>query len=111
MSAKPQGFGGYYHTLWVKSDGTLWAWGWNNFGQLGDGTNTARNSPVQVKPRMNIDLDWDGDTDIAFYRQSIGAWYFLKSKTNTLSWVLFGGDPSDIPLTTNPASYMYAMEP
>ena len=57
------------------------------------------------------DYDGDGITDIALYRQSIGAWYFIKSSTNTFSWVGFGGDPSDIPLTTNPASYMYAMEP
>ncbi len=27
------------HNVAVKTDGTLWAWGYNNFGQLGDGTN------------------------------------------------------------------------
>jgi alpha-tubulin suppressor-like RCC1 family protein len=32
----------------VKADGTVWAWGYNNAGQLGDGTNTQRTSPVQV---------------------------------------------------------------
>ena len=26
------------HNVAVKSDGTVWAWGWNAFGQLGDGT-------------------------------------------------------------------------
>ncbi|MGZ8431920.1 MAG: RCC1 domain-containing protein, partial [Candidatus Deferrimicrobiaceae bacterium] len=34
-----------------KSDGTVWAWGQNLFGQLGDGTsgvNTYKNTPVQV---------------------------------------------------------------
>jgi C1A family cysteine protease len=39
---------GYRHTLAIKSDGSLWAWGSNDFGQLGDGTNTDRNAPVQV---------------------------------------------------------------
>lgn len=29
---------GDYHTLALRSDGTLWAWGWNGSGQLGDGT-------------------------------------------------------------------------
>src|SRR4051812_49420126 len=28
---------GYYHSLFLKSDGTLWAMGYNSAGQLGDG--------------------------------------------------------------------------
>ena len=39
---------GYAHTLYVKTDGTLWAMGNNDYGQLGDGTTTQRNTPVQV---------------------------------------------------------------
>ena len=39
---------GYYHTLTLKSDGTLWAWGWNDHGQLGDGSTTDKHSPAQV---------------------------------------------------------------
>jgi alpha-tubulin suppressor-like RCC1 family protein len=37
------------HSLALKSDGTVWAWGYNKDGQLGDGSNTDRSSPVQVK--------------------------------------------------------------
>lgn len=32
----------------VKNDGTVWAWGSNNLGMLGDGTETNRTEPVQV---------------------------------------------------------------
>ncbi|MBN2159377.1 MAG: PASTA domain-containing protein [Spirochaetes bacterium] len=39
---------GFEHTLAVKSDGTLWAWGKNDYGQLGDDSNTNRNTPVSV---------------------------------------------------------------
>ena len=36
------------HFVGVKTDGTLWAWGNNAVGQLGDGTTTNRSSPVQI---------------------------------------------------------------
>lgn len=36
------------HTLALKNDGTVWAWGDNYYGQLGDGTTTERHAPVQV---------------------------------------------------------------
>jgi RHS repeat-associated protein len=36
------------HTMALKSDGTVWGWGLNNSGQVGDGTTTMRYSPVQV---------------------------------------------------------------
>jgi len=38
---------GIYHTCGVKTDGTLYCWGYNNYGQLGDGTNNNSNIPVQ----------------------------------------------------------------
>src|SRR6266568_3249689 len=36
------------HSLALKSDGTVWAWGWNLNGQLGDNTTTDRDAPVEV---------------------------------------------------------------
>jgi alpha-tubulin suppressor-like RCC1 family protein len=36
------------HTLFLKSDGSLWAMGDNEEGQLGDGTTTSRSSPEQI---------------------------------------------------------------
>ena len=36
------------HTASVKTDGTLWTCGYNNDGQLGDGTTVPKSSPVQV---------------------------------------------------------------
>ena len=38
----------------IKSDGTLWGFGYSNFGQIGDGDTTHRSSPVQV----GSDTDW-----------------------------------------------------
>ncbi len=36
------------HTLVLKDDGTVWAWGDNSFGQLGNGTNVSSTTPVEV---------------------------------------------------------------
>jgi len=36
------------HTIAIKADGTLWAWGNNGSSQLGDGTETNRSSPVKI---------------------------------------------------------------
>ncbi|MGB9849149.1 MAG: Ig-like domain-containing protein, partial [Moorellaceae bacterium] len=40
--------GGDNHSLAVKSDGTVWAWGWNYYGQLGDGTTINHTTPMRV---------------------------------------------------------------
>jgi alpha-tubulin suppressor-like RCC1 family protein len=39
---------GCHFSMSIASDNTLWAWGRNNFGQLGDGTTTDRFTPVQI---------------------------------------------------------------
>ena len=42
---------GYNYTVAIRKDGTLWAWGGNNYGQLGDGTTTNRAAPVKIGDR------------------------------------------------------------
>ena len=44
---------GYYHSLALKADGTVWTWGGNSSGSLGDGTTTDRYAPVQVNGLTN----------------------------------------------------------
>jgi alpha-tubulin suppressor-like RCC1 family protein len=39
---------GYFHAMAIKTDGTLWSWGQDNYGQLGDNTIVHKSSPVQT---------------------------------------------------------------
>ena len=39
---------GYAHTCAIRTDATLWCWGGNYSGQLGDGTTASRSAPVRV---------------------------------------------------------------
>ena len=46
---------GHYHTGAIKSDGSLWMWGYNNVGQLGDNSVAHKSSPVQT---ISAGLSW-----------------------------------------------------
>ena len=42
------------HTVYANRDGTLWAWGRNDDGQIGDGTTTSRAAPVKISGVPNV---------------------------------------------------------
>jgi alpha-tubulin suppressor-like RCC1 family protein len=45
---------GFYHTVALKNDGSLWSWGKNDSGQLANGTTDSNSTPYQV----GTDIDW-----------------------------------------------------
>lgn len=45
---------GYHHFLALKEDGTVWAWGQNESGQLGNGSTANSGVPMQVKGLRNV---------------------------------------------------------
>jgi alpha-tubulin suppressor-like RCC1 family protein len=87
---------GYQSTLAVKTDGTLWAWGDNDFGQLGTGNFVAKNAPVQVGTAS----DWK--------EVSCGENHVIALKTNGTLWAwgdnIFGqlGEGGILPMSNIP---------
>jgi len=45
---------GSFHNMVLKNDGTVWTWGDNFYGQLGDGTFVEKTVPVQLASLTNI---------------------------------------------------------
>ena len=64
------------HSCATKSDETVWCWGLNSTGQLGDGTTTNRNRPVQV-----VDLSGVVSVDTGYDYACA-----LKSDTTVWCW-------------------------
>ena len=57
------GFGTTISTMALKTDGTLWAWGVNSSGQLGQNNSVAKSSPVQVGTHTNWSKAFAGGTE------------------------------------------------
>ena len=81
VKAISAGFVSYFHSLALKSDGTVWAWGQNNYGQLGNGTtdSSAHSTPAQVPGLSGISVIAAGDANSFALEQSgnvVWAWGF-----------------------------------
>ncbi len=65
---------GFRTSFGIKTDGTLWAWGRNDLGQLGDGSTIDRRLPIQI----GTDNNWD--------TVSCGRQFTVALKTNGSLW-------------------------
>lgn len=71
----------YSHAIAALSDGTVWAWGQNTFGQLGDSLlNTNTNFPVQMRGEFGY-----GYLD-SIIEVSCGYYHSLMLKSNGTVW-------------------------
>lgn len=64
------------HALAIKDTGQLWAWGYNQFGQLGVGDTSNRSSPVQVGAL----------TDWAYIKTTERASFAIKTDGTLWAW-------------------------
>ena len=67
--------GAYFTSFAIKTDGTLWSWGYNGNGALGQNDRTTRSSPVQVP-----------GTTWAVTASTIGATYAIKTDGTLWVW-------------------------
>jgi alpha-tubulin suppressor-like RCC1 family protein len=66
---------GSVHSLGIRENGTAWAWGCNNQGNLGDNTTVAKSSPVSVVGGFT---DW--------VQVSVGSTHNLGVRANGTAW-------------------------
>ena len=85
---------GLQHCLALKSDGTVWAWGNNEWGQLGDGTITDRYIPTQVKSLAGV---------IAI---SAGHYHSLALKSDGTVWAWGDNESGELGNGTTSNSYL-----
>lgn len=98
--SKLGGGGDYFVAL--KTDGSLWAWGNNNYGQMGNGTNTGTfPAPVQVGNSTNWSKISGGDQHILAIKNDGTLWGWgynfwgqlgNSSSTNQTTPIMIGSD-------------------
>ena len=96
------------YVLNIRNDGSLWGWGLNNKGQLGQGNTANKSSPIQI----GGGFDWASLGDLSHYAVS------CATKTDGTLWFWGDGDskhqygavvdrssPTQVPGTTWSASF------
>ena len=89
---------GYVHSAAIKSDGSLWTWGNNDAGQLGDGTTTDRSTPVKV-------MDNVAAVSLGFYHSAA-----IKSDGSLWIWGVNGYGQLGDGTTTNRSTPVKVMD-
>ncbi|MBP2656492.1 MAG: repeat domain protein [Firmicutes bacterium] len=91
----------------MSTSGIPWSWGFNNYGQLGNGTNTSSNVPVTVSDLSNvITISAGGSHSLALLEDgTVQAWGYnsygqLGNGTNT---------SSNVPVTVSDLSNVIAV--
>ena len=59
-----------YGRMASKTDGTLWSWGQNDSGQVGDNTNVWKSSPTQIPGTWDISNVLGGGNSTGAFKDS-----------------------------------------
>jgi alpha-tubulin suppressor-like RCC1 family protein len=83
---------GYDHAVAMKSDGTVWTWGNNSNGQLGNGSTTGNLTPVQVSGLSGVVAIAAGQQDTAALKTDGTVWTWGLNDTGQLGNGTTGGN-------------------
>ena len=88
-------------TFALKSDGTLWGWGVNDSGQLGDGSTTTRTSPVLIPEITGVTAVSAGDSTALAIRADGSVWswgdnFYGQLGHGTRSWSPEANTPMEV---------------
>lgn len=72
------------HNLFIKKDGTVWAWGENTYGQLGNGNNENSDYPVQVDKLTDVAEISAGDGFSVAIKKDGTVWAWGKNNRGQL---------------------------
>lgn len=76
---------GHGHTAAIKTDGTLWTWGWNQSGQLGNGTNSNSNVPISLSCGALSNKEVAFQNDLTIYPNPVNNILNIESQSNIFS--------------------------
>lgn len=75
---------GDFHSVAMKTNGTLWTWGRNNYGQLGDGSTNDQHAPVELGTEDTWSIVAAGDEHVVALKIDGGLWAWGRNNAGQL---------------------------
>ncbi len=97
------------HTAAIKTDGSLWTWGRNNYGQLGNGTTADSSVPVKVMDDVAAVSCGEACTVAIKTDGSLWAWgdpAVTMGQSNTTGYFTHPEGHSSVPVQSTPVKIM-----
>ena len=99
VSVNGNNYGGF--NIAIKTDGTLWVWGYNGQGELGDGSYTNKNAPEQIGTDTTWSIASAGDSHIIALKTAIIASSSQTITTGATQTTICPGATIYVPFTVS----------
>lgn len=89
---------GVSHSVALKADGTVWAWGSNDKGQLGDGTFLKRDLPARIAGLSNVEAVAAGNNHVLALRRDGSVWGWGSNNLGQLAGIALESSATPLPI-------------